>query len=443
VRALVTLSRQQWLTERPAAARASAERALGLADRSTESNQALAQLNLGGLLVLLDREDEGLRHLEDSLDLAEQLGAKAIAALARNYIGSAHLQLGDVAGEAELLRSAQLANEIANHEYVMRAYYNLVEGMWRLGRYDQASGYIDEAVRYSEDRDFPVHFYMLTARGCRLAARQGAWDEAEAGLRSLLEGQDDPGQIGRETVPILARILVRRGDPEAEELLGLADRHAARADNLEWLVPTALAHIEHAWLNGNPELAGRYPELLLQRTERSGTNVLRGELLLYLGRLGFAVEDFDGCPEEYAAGLRGDWRTAAAVWQQIGDPYEQALALAESGEVEATLEALTQLDLLGAAPAAALVRARLRRLGVARLPRRQHAATLANPVGLTERQMEILRLLATGLSNLEIAQRLFISTRTVDHHVAAVLQKLGVRSRREAAAQLSALDATR
>jgi DNA-binding CsgD family transcriptional regulator/tetratricopeptide (TPR) repeat protein len=440
VRALVTLSRQQWLTEQPVAALASAERALGLAEASSQRNQALALLNIGGLLVLLDREEEGITHLDRSVVLAEDVGAKNIACLSRGYLGSAHLQLGDLAGEDELLYSAQFAREIANHEYVMRAYYNLVEGMWRLGRFDQASGYIDQAVEYSADRDFPVHSYMLIARKSRLSARRGGWKDAEDGLWSLLDGQDDPGQIGRETVPILARLLVRRGDPRADDLLELADQHATRADNIEWLVPTGLAHIERAWLQGAPELAGRYPKLLLERTDRPGTDVMRGELLRYLRRLGSAVQVFDGCPGEYAAGIRGDWRTAAAAWQRIGDPYELALELADSGEVEPTLEALTLLDRLGAEPAAALVRARLRQLGVARMPRRQHPATLANPGGLTRRQMEILRLLATGLSNLEIAQRLVISPRTVDHHVAAVLQKLDAHSRREAVARLTSFD---
>lgn len=86
-------------------------------------------------------------------------------------------------------------------------------------------------------------------------------------------------------------------------------------------------------------------------------------------RLGEPVETFPGCPEEYAAGLRGDWRAAAAAWQRIGDPYERALELVESGEVGPTLEALAEFDRLGARPAAGWARRRLRALGVAAVPR--------------------------------------------------------------------------
>ena len=128
--------------------------------------------------------------------------------------------------------------------------------------------------------------------------------------------------IGRETVPVLARVLVRQGSADAPKWLARAARHAATADVLEWLVPTGLAHIEQAWLAGDHGRAGPYPGLLLERTDRPGMAVQRGELLLYLGRLGYPAAPFAGCPEPYAAALRGDWRSAADAWLTAGDPYE-------------------------------------------------------------------------------------------------------------------------
>jgi DNA-binding NarL/FixJ family response regulator len=163
-------------------------------------------------------------------------------------------------------------------------------------------------------------------------------------------------------------------------------------------------------------------------------------LLRWLRRCGEPVEPFEGCPEELAAGLRGDWRAAAAGWERIGAPYERALELVDSGEVDATLEALAVFDRLGADPAARLARRRLRELGVRQIPRGPQPTTRVNPAGLTDRQVEILRLLSEGLTNAEIAERLVLSVRTVDHHVSAVLQKLGVGGRRDAAAALRRLD---
>ena len=134
---------------------------------------------------------------------------------------------------------------------------------------------------------------------------------------------------------------------------------------------------------------------------------------------------------------RVDWRTAAEAWRRAGDPYEEALELVE-GDAEAVAEGLRTLDRLGAEPAAERARARLRELG-ARVPPRPRPETKANPAGLTARQLAVLGLLREGLTNAEIAERLVLSVRTVDHHVAAILGKLGVRSRRDAAAAAETL----
>jgi DNA-binding NarL/FixJ family response regulator len=149
-----------------------------------------------------------------------------------------------------------------------------------------------------------------------------------------------------------------------------------------------------------------------------------------------AVEPPDGDGGPWSASLRGGWRAAAEAFAAVGDPYERALELAESDEAGPTVEALQTLEDLGAAAAARLVRLRLRALGITRLPRRLAASTRANPAGLTDRQLDVHALLAEGLTNAEIAERLVLSVRTVDSHVAAILDKLGVRNRREAAKHL-------
>ena len=204
MRALVTLTRQLWLTERTGAAREAAERAVALSDRGGDlATRALARLGLGGLLVLVDREEEGLVRLDQALEIAEQTEATHVVSLSLNYRGSALLQLGNPLGEDVLLRSVAMAAGAGNHEYVMRGYYNLVEGLWRLGRYADALAYIDQAEAYERDRDFPAHSYMLAARRYRWMAITGHWDAAEVGLRGLLAGQDEPAMIGRETLPVL------------------------------------------------------------------------------------------------------------------------------------------------------------------------------------------------------------------------------------------------
>jgi len=135
----------------------------------------------------------------------------------------------------------------------------------------------------------------------------------------------------------------------------------------------------------------------------------------------------------------GRWREAATAWQAAGCPYEWAAALAESLDPADLLAALRELDGLGAEPLARRVRARLREAGIARVPRGPIRVTRHNPAGLTQRQLEVLQLLGQSLTNAEIAERLVLSVRTVDAHVAAVLAKLGLHSRREVAARAAEL----
>ncbi|MCE0767893.1 helix-turn-helix transcriptional regulator, partial [Pseudonocardia kujensis] len=119
-------------------------------------------------------------------------------------------------------------------------------------------------------------------------------------------------------------------------------------------------------------------------------------------------------------------------------PSARARERAATGDAARAAAALEILDGLGARPAAARVRGVLRGLGVRQVPRGAQAATRAHPAGLTPRQAEILELVAAGRTNTEIATQLVLSIRTVDHHVSAVLAKLGVASRREAAAYVAA-----
>src|SRR5690242_15851914 len=131
--------------------------------------------------------------------------------------------------------------------------------------------------------------------------------------------------------------------------------------------------------------------------------------------------------------MAGDWRGAAAAWEKIGCPYEQAMALAD-GDNTAQLAALEILKKLGAGPAAERLRQAMRATGVRGIPRGPRPSTRENPAGLTQRQLEVLAMLAGGLSNAQIADRLFISAKTVDHHVSAILAKLEVHTRAEAVA---------
>jgi DNA-binding NarL/FixJ family response regulator len=131
--------------------------------------------------------------------------------------------------------------------------------------------------------------------------------------------------------------------------------------------------------------------------------------------------------------LRGKWAAAAEEWRAAGCPYGAALALSE-GDESAQRRALDALTELGAGPAARIVARRLRQAGARGVRLGPRSTTRSNPAGLTAREAEVLELLREGLRNADIAERLVLSRRTVDHHVSAILRKLGVKTRGEAVA---------
>ena len=156
-----------------------------------------------------------------------------------------------------------------------------------------------------------------------------------------------------------------------------------------------------------------------------------GELGLWRRRAGDRARLPVFAAPAFARQVAGDWRRAAALWERLGCPYERARALAE-GDEPAQLAALEIFDRLGARPDLERLRRRMRALGVRRIPRGPRPATRGNPFGLTAREAEIALLLGRALTNARIGARLHISPKTVDHHVSAILGKLGVASRDEA-----------
>ena len=272
---------------------------------------------------------------------------------------------------------------------------------------------------------------------CGCCAANGR--EAEADARASLALGEQPGVSLCPALFALGRLQARRGDPEAGETLEDAWRLAVASQELQRLGPAAAARAEHAWLDGDLAGTAAAARTTYQLAVDRGEPWSRAELAFWLRRAGEPVHEHDRDPEPYALALAGDWGGAAAAFGELGFPYDRADMLTESDDEEARLEALAILDRLGAVRSASHLRRRLRADGVRRIPRGPRPASRAGMAGLTPRETEVLELIVEGATNAEIARALVISPKTVDHHVSAVLGKLGVGSRREAAAAASKL----
>jgi DNA-binding CsgD family transcriptional regulator len=208
---------------------------------------------------------------------------------------------------------------------------------------------------------------------------------------------------------------------------------------MQLLVPVVTARAEAAWLAGDRARAAR--ELNAAKPFYVGHPEpwYAGDIALWCHRLGVDWEPIVDLPARFALLLVGHARAAADAWTELGCVYEAADSLGDSNEVVDLREALDRLTEMGAHPRARQVGRKLREFGVRDVRRGPRATTRSNPAGLTAREVEVAALLALGLANSEIADRLVLSPKTVDHHVSSILSKLAVPSRRDVAEAVSSL----
>jgi DNA-binding NarL/FixJ family response regulator len=279
------------------------------------------------------------------------------------------------------------------------------------------------------EHDLPICRVWQMGSRARMHLMVGEWDDATADADRVLDAPSAP--LAR-TWPLLIRALValrRRG--EGADSLDEAWQLACRFGEPIRMLPAAAAIAESCWLTGVPDDRLMQCRKLLTDVPAEGLEWSGGELAAWLRRLGDTVETAD-LAAPYRLLLQGSHEAAAEEFHRLSMPYDAALALLDSDDLSLTGRALDILDRLGADAVAAKVRRGLRARGESAVPARRRTATLANPAGLTARQVEVLRLLDDGLTNVELAERLYLSVKTVDHHVSAILAKLEVNKRRDA-----------
>jgi ATP/maltotriose-dependent transcriptional regulator MalT len=437
--ALNVLGRMQYINNDPQAAIAAVEEAGRLLDEHGDVEQrAEGLVARASTYALVEHPAElALVLTAEAVEVTEHLGRTDLRSLALNYRATSQCAGGGTPDPGDFREAIRLALEGGHLEIAARAYTNLsFEQMLAREPNDRALAVLDEALAFMEDHDFASHAFDIRARQAAIKVALGRWDDAETELRALRRTTDQHGVIDLIALESLARIALRRGDPDAAHLVQSSWMLAKRSDATPYIGLLGVIRIEQAWLEGTRDAAARLAELPLERLRPR----LRAESLRYAQLAGARIEAPADLAEPWASAIRGDWAAAAAQWRAEQRPYELAVELYASGEVEPALEALRIFDRLGADPAARLTRQRLRQLGIRNIPRGPQASTREHPAGLTGRQAEVLELLVQGMTNPEIADRLVVSVRTVDHHVAAVLQKLGVGSRQEAATRAAALD---
>ena len=232
--------------------------------------------------------------------------------------------------------------------------------------------------------------------------------------------------------------MSRRGEDSAWEYLDRAMADAERTGEPQSIVPARLARAEACWLEGRAADAVTEAERADEAADTDDAWTY-GAGAVWLRRTGSSRRPRGRVAEPYRHELGGHWEKAAQLWTDLGCPYEAALVRLDAADEDALREALSTFTELGAAAVARLTRQRLRALGVRSIPAGPRSATRGDPLGLTRREREVLEGICAGQTNAAIAAKLFISAKTVDHHVSAVLAKLGAPNRNAAAAQAAKL----
>ena len=373
-----------------ASARKHAGRALELAPGPSRG-RALA-LATAGRVTNAESYPDGCRMLEEAADIAESLG---------------------------------LAWEL------QRARGNHIETAIEARDLDQARRHNEVALESVDDDVVTTLFHVIA--GAVIDTASGDYGAAESTLRGLIDRDRLNQALQWYAEPALAEVLVRRGDPAAEaaveRLRGRAELHGHVAE-LAWAARLSALYL-WAFRRRDDARTATNVALLDGIAVDRGPPWDVGEFALWLWLDGH----LDVVPDRAAEPVRwlgnGDWKRAADWFGDRGMPFEEAVALS-LGDTDARLEALRSAQHIGARALAARFRHDLRADGITGIPRGPREATRQSPLGLTPRQGEVLALLADGLSNVEIAERLFISVRTVENHVSAVLATLGAASREEA-----------
>jgi DNA-binding CsgD family transcriptional regulator/tetratricopeptide (TPR) repeat protein len=429
------LSRLHWWDGSRLEAEAAAARAIAVLETLPPGHQlAMAYSNQAQLDMLAYRGDAAMDWAGRAIELARRLGDQETLSHALTNIGSTRLLGGDLGGRGELEHGFEVAVAAGLEDHAARALANLSTLSVEMKDHRHARQDLDRAVAFVQAHELSGFAQHLLGNRARLRLDLGDWAGAEQDANAALaEVAHASGRLPDALVP-LGLLQARRGDPEAAATLQEATERAFAAGDLQWTAPVAAARAEHAWLHGEDERAAEEAARVLGEAVRAEHPWFSGELASWLQLAGAPARPPVAVAEPYRRQLAGDWRGAADAWRELGCPYHRALALARGDRDEGLLEALALLDRMGARQTAQRLRRRLRGRGGLRVPRGPNRATATNPAGLTGRQVEVLELLAEGLTDAEIAARLSLSAKTVGHHVSALLAKLGVGSRREAAA---------
>ena len=381
---------------------------------------AKAYARLAFLTTMMNDRRQAVVWAKRALQLSVQVDEAETALHARRVLAWDQPD-GGIEEEERIFEEAERAGLIGLAGSV---FLSVVATAISVRRYDVAARRLGAGMQYCDDHGLELARLYLLAYQARLHLDQGRWEQAAETAGSVLRIPRTSITPRIMALVVLGLVRARRGDPGNRRLLDEAWALAEPTGELTRLGPVAAARAEAAWLRADRDGVASATHLALPLASDRWP-ALADELAVWRWRAGLNT----GAPLQpegiYGLQLAGKSDDASALWAEAGCPYEAALALEDADDEKRLRRALEDLQRLEARPAAAIVTRRLRERGVRSLPRGPNLTTRQNQYGLTARELEVLALVNEGFQNSQIANHLFVSVRTVDHHIEAVLRKLG------------------
>ena len=409
-------------------------------DSGADPAQGTAWATRAFLAYMRNDVDRARRGLDDAARVAEASDHAQLALRTDLVRSLTSLVEGDVTARGRLTDQVEAARAHGWDELASTGYSQLASLDVEQRRLRAAEQVLDASLPFTVERDIPICRHWQTAVRSRLHFAQGHWGAAVEDAEDVLEREGMP--VARLWPQLVAALVpLREGGTTPGRQLDAAWELAAEIDEPMRRLPVLSALAEAMWMTGetDPRVTADAVREVARADGTTGMEWGVGDLAAWLVRLDL----LDTWPEQVAEPFRmaaeGRAEEAASWWQRAGDPFNAAMALGDSTDPEHRTRAVELLDLLGATATADRHRVALRRDGVVQVPPRPRESTRANPSGLTNRQLDVARLVARGFTNAEIAARLYISPKTADHHVSAVLAKLGLSNRRAVMVQAEEL----
>ena len=399
----------------------------------SSSAKAMAFSNMAQLKLMSEEIAECIEWGNKAIEMANEIKDKDILCHALNNVGSAQWLacLPEETGKETLIKSLDIALRNKFHEHAARAYSYLVCNSMICKEYTSAHQYLQEGINYCEENGLDAANNKNLTLKARMLFETGNWEEAAAIANNLLQKQEQPGTIKIDCQVILSTIRIRKGEPDAIIDLLKVKALAFKTKEHQRIIPVITALLEYEWLTSKKIIAAEEVNFCIALVNKVDNIFLNSQFNYWLEKAGRYESSVPELYEPYQLLQTGNITMAAHFWDKTGCPFEEALALSEGTENDKK-NALLLFQQLGADAVYEKIKMEMRAVGIKKIPRGLRESTKANPAQLTTRELEIIQLLQKAVQNKEIAGTLFISPKTVDHHISSILFKLDVNSRSKA-----------